>query len=143
MACARKLLFAFSHLSLNIFQDLIPFKNFYWSCEVLLHDALVNARVRKHILQALVRIPNILDLHEKIQPILQIANNFLEAYEESKKLDFEIVDSYDQFMSNDYAIIAADGASKEKVAICLEGFQLLAKHQVQFLSSQEYIFFKI
>ena len=35
-------------------------------------------------------------------------------------------------MSNDYAIITADDASKEKVKICLEGFQLLAKHQIQF-----------
>ena len=50
VACARKLLFAFNHLSFTILQDLIPFKNFYWSCEVLLLDALVNARVRKHIL---------------------------------------------------------------------------------------------
>ena len=135
VACAKKLLFAFSHLSFTILQDLVPFKNFFWSCEVLLLDALVNARVRKHILQALVRIPNILELHEKIQPILQTANNFLEAYEESKRLGFEIMDSYDQFMSNDYATIVTDDASKEKVAICLEGFQLLAKHQVQFLCS--------
>ena len=116
MACARKLLFAFSHLSFTILQDLVPFKNFFWSCEVLLLNALINVRVRKHILQALVRIPNILELHEKILPILQSANSFLEAYETSKKLGFEIVDSYDQFMSNDYAIIAVDGALKEKVA---------------------------
>ena len=95
VACARKLLFAFSHLSFNILQDLIPFKNFYWSCEVLLLDAFVNAGVRQHILQALVRIPNILELYEQIHPILQTANNFLEAYEESKKLSFKIVDSYD------------------------------------------------
>ena len=130
VAYARKLLFAFSHLSFTILQDLIPFKNFYWSCEVLLPNALVNARVRKHILKALVRIPSILELYEKIQPILQTVNNFLKAYEESKKLGFEIVDSYDQFMSNDYAIIVVDSASREKIAICLEGFQLLAKHQV-------------
>ena len=44
VACARKLLFAFSHLSFTILQDLIPFKNFYWSCEVLLLDARINAR---------------------------------------------------------------------------------------------------
>ena len=95
VAYARKLLFAFSHLSFTILQDLILFENFYWSCEVLLLDALINARVRKHILQALVQIPNILELYEKIYHILQTANNFLEAYEESKKLGFEIVDSYD------------------------------------------------
>ena len=114
VACARKLLFAFSHLSFTILQDLVPFKNFFWSCEVLLLDALVNAKVRKHILQALVRVPNILELYEKIHLILRTANDVLEAYEESKRLGFEIVDSYDQFMSNDYATIVADGASKEK-----------------------------
>ena len=106
-------------------------------------NALVNARVRKHILQALVRIPNILKLYEKIHSILQTANNLLEAYEESKKLGLKIVDSYDQFLSNDYAIIAAGDASRENVEICLEGFQLLAKHQLQFFSSQEYLFSKI
>ena len=53
------------------------------------------------------------------------------------------MDSYDQFMSNDYATIVADGASKEKVTICLEGFQLLAKHQVQSLSAQEHLLFEI
>ena len=143
MACARKILFALSHLSFTILQDLIPFKNFYWSCEVLLLDARINARVRKYILQALIRIPHLLELHEKIHPILQTANNRLEAYEASKKLGFEIVDSYDQFMSNDYAIVVADGASKEKIAICLEGFQLLAKHQVQSLSDQERLLFEI
>ena len=83
-----------------------------------------------------------MELYEKIQPILQTANNFLEAYEESKKLGFEIMDSYDQFMSNDYASIVADGTSKEKIAICLEGFQLLAKHQVQSLSDQEHLLSK-
>ena len=46
-------------------------------------------------------------------------------------------------MSNDYAIIVAGDASKKKVEVCLEGFQLLAKHQVQFLSSQEYMLSKI
>ena len=91
----------------------------------------------------MVRIPNILELYEKIHPILQTTNNFLEAYKESKKLGLEIVDSYDQFLSNDYAIIAAGDASREKVEVCLEGFQLLAKHQVQFLSSQEHLLFEI
>ena len=53
------------------------------------------------------------------------------------------MDSYDQFMPNDYSIIAADDASKEKVKICLEGFQLLAKHQVQSLSAQEHLLSEI
>ena len=143
VACARKLLFAFSHLSFIILQDLTLFKNFYWSCEVLLLDARINARIRKYILQALIRIPHLLDLHEKIHPILQTANNLLEAYEASKRLGFEIVDSFDQFMSNDYATVTADGASKEKIAICLEGFQLLAKHQVQSLNAQEHLLSEI
>ena len=54
VACTKKFLFAFSHLSFNVLQDLISFKNFYWSCEILPLDAFVNAEVRKNILQALV-----------------------------------------------------------------------------------------
>ena len=53
------------------------------------------------------------------------------------------MDFFDRFMSNHLPIIAADDASNDQLLVCFDNFQMLAKHQVNFLNSQEVVLSKM